>query len=158
MKEMKGRRHLLRNVCFLSVCVERELIQSGRIFEVIQLLRQQQRRNLRLKHTNHFNLKPIPSLLTSAYYRHEAIFSASIRFSWASRAEEVDRQLLRWLNKLLLVWVHMSQTSSQSDLANELPNRWTCVHVEWFCCIVIWTRTFDSVGGWSRHIRCLSAA
>lgn len=96
MKEMKGGTHLPRNACFLSVCVEWELIQSGLIFEVIQLL-QRQRWNLRLKHTNHFNLKPIPSLLTSTYYTDVKPFSLlpSIRFSSAAvgepcTEEEVD--------------------------------------------------------------------
>lgn len=66
-EEMKGRPHPHGG--------ERRSLQSAGVFEVIQLLqrrrrwqRRQQRRNCWLKHTNHTNLKPIPSHLTSVYY------------------------------------------------------------------------------------------
>lgn len=90
---MKGGTRLPGDACFpcVCVCVEWELIQSGLIFEVIQLL-QQQRWILRLKHTNHFNLKPIPSFLTSAYSTDVRPFSPlpPIRFTSAATGQEVD--------------------------------------------------------------------
>lgn len=79
-------------VFFLYMCVVRA--QSGLIFfspsplEVIQLL-QLSRQNCRLKHANHFNLKPIPSHLTPMYYTDVEPFSLLpfIRCSSAAHGE-----------------------------------------------------------------------
>lgn len=51
----------------MCVHLEGELLQSGVMSEIIQLL-QWKRWDCGLKHTNHFNLKPIPSRLTSMHY------------------------------------------------------------------------------------------
>lgn len=92
---------------FVSVCVCRVKIQSALIFEVIQLLQLWQG-NCRLKHANHFNLKPIPSHLTPMYYTDMEPLSLLpfIRFSSAALGElcseeEVGSALLSSVIKIM---------------------------------------------------------